>query len=190
MDGVSGYCLLSIFCGLLRWNEVVLSAGRSIIRVFVSRTGQKQKQRGTPRARVEIGKTVLVRRGLRRNFEQTRFRRAAVVNRRFLVLWYYLKRPFQESLLARMMHVEGKYFLITCHSYITDAFAGRCRLKVVGCKVFGVNASGSNEVQQIEQKEYEASRQTLSGNMFVHLVKMKTNSSPLLKSWRCCLLMF
>ena len=57
---------------------------------------------------------------------------------------------------------------------------GRCRLKVVGRKSFGVNAFGSHDDQQVEKKVYEASIQTLSGKMAVHLVGMNTIFSPLL----------
>ena len=77
---------------------------------------------------------------------------------------------------------RGRILLDKCsqQSYITDEFAGKCRLKFVDRKAFGVNAFGSNEVQQVEQKVYEASVQTLSGNMVVHLVGMNTICSPLL----------
>ena len=77
---------------------------------------------------------------------------------------------------------RGRILLDKCsqQSYITEEFAGRCRLKVVGRKVFAVNAFGSNAVQQAEQNVYEASIQTLSGKMVVHLVGMNTICSPLL----------
>ena len=77
---------------------------------------------------------------------------------------------------------RGRILLDKCsqQSYITEEFAGRCRLKVVGRKIFAVNAFGSNAVQQVEQNVYEASIQTLSGKMVVHLVGMSTICSPLL----------
>ena len=46
---------MSMYHGFVRWNEVVLSAGRSIIRLLVLKTCQKREQRGTIQARVEIG---------------------------------------------------------------------------------------------------------------------------------------
>ena len=77
---------------------------------------------------------------------------------------------------------RGRILLDKCsqHSYITEEFAGRCRLKVVGGKVFAVNAFGSNAVQEVEQNVYEASIQNLTGKMVVHLVGMNTICSPLL----------
>ena len=77
---------------------------------------------------------------------------------------------------------RGRRLLNKCsqQSYITEEFAGRCRLKVIGRKAFGVNAFGSNAVQQNELKVYEASIQTLSGKMVVHLVGINTICSPLL----------
>ena len=77
---------------------------------------------------------------------------------------------------------RGRILLDKCsqQSYITEEFAGWCRLEAVGRKVFAVNAFGSNAVQQVEQNVYEASFQTLSGKMVVHLVEMKTICSPLL----------
>ena len=77
---------------------------------------------------------------------------------------------------------RGRILLDKCsqQSYITEEFAGRCRLKVVGRKVFALIAFGSNAVQQVEQNVYEASIQTLSGKMVVHLVGMNTICSPLL----------
>ena len=77
---------------------------------------------------------------------------------------------------------RGRILLDKCsqQSYITEEFAGRCRLKVVGRNVFAVNAFGSNAVQQVEQNVYEASIQTLTGKMVVHLVGMNTIFSPLL----------
>ena len=54
-------------------------------------------------------------------------------------------------------------------------FAGRCRLKVVGRKAVGVNAFGSNEVQQVEQKVYEVGMNTIYSPLLspcnVHAVK-------------------
>ena len=57
---------------------------------------------------------------------------------------------------------RGRILLDKCsqQSYITEEFAGRCRLIVIDRKAFGVNAFGSNAVEQVEQKVYEASIQT------------------------------
>ena len=84
--------------------------------------------------------------------------------------------------MARMKHVEDEYFLMSVGNNLTL----RKSLKVgVGYrswvkKFFWVNAFGSNEFQQVEQKVYEASSQSLSGKTVVHLVGMNTIYSPLL----------
>ena len=77
---------------------------------------------------------------------------------------------------------RGRILLDNCsqQSYVTEAFADSCGLRVVGRKAFGVNVFGSVDVQQVEQNVYEACFQTLFGQTVVHLVGMKTICSPLL----------
>ena len=77
---------------------------------------------------------------------------------------------------------RGRILLDKCsqQSYITEAFADSCGLRVVGRKAFGVNAFGFLDVQQVEQNVYEACIQTLFGQTIVHLGGMKTICSPLL----------
>ena len=79
---------------------------------------------------------------------------------------------------------RGRILLDKCsqQSYVTEAFADSCGLRVVRRKAFGVNAFGSMDVQQVEKNVYEACIKTLFGQTVVHLVGMKTICSPLLSS--------